>query len=198
MIRKVDPIRDLGDVKAIYNRFIKYNMKREAELFIIGCNVALRIGDLLQLKFDDIDRIVDNNSGKDIGRVELVEKKTRKGKVLTFNNAAIQAVDRLKALNPEHQYLFQRSIRKGVEAGPISRQYYSKKLLEVSESLSLNYRVNTHSMRKTFGYHAYKQGTDINVLQRLFNHSSVRETFEYIGITSDSVKEVNLNVEINI
>jgi integrase len=195
---KADPIRDLGDVKAIYNRLIKYKYHREAELFLIGCNAALRINDLLKLKFEDIQRITDSHTGKEIGKVQLQETKTRKAKELTLNSVALQSVDKLKAANPEHVYLFQRTSRNASNDAPVSRVYVFKKLKEVAESLSLNYTLSTHSMRKTFGYHAYKQGTDINVLQRLFNHSSVRETFEYIGITSDSVKEVYLNVEITI
>ncbi|KZN68261.1 hypothetical protein N473_07495 [Pseudoalteromonas luteoviolacea CPMOR-1] len=53
-------------------------------------------------------------------------------------------------------------------------------------------------MRKTFGYHSYKQGVDIKTLRRLLNHSSVKETLEYIGITEDRVKDVHIGFEITI
>ncbi len=37
-------------------------------------------------------------------------------------------------------------------------------------------------MRKTFGY---KQGTKIEIIQSLLNHSFQRETLRYIGITQE-------------
>ncbi|MGL5514270.1 MAG: hypothetical protein ACRDBM_13675 [Sporomusa sp.] len=30
--------------------------------------------------------------------------------------------------------------------------------------------MGTHTLRKTFGYHAYKSGITIEVLQKLFDH----------------------------
>ena len=49
-MKQVDPIKDLDDVRAIYNRLKKWNKHREAELVMLGCNLALRISDLLKLK----------------------------------------------------------------------------------------------------------------------------------------------------
>ncbi|WP_255473182.1 hypothetical protein [Rummeliibacillus sp. SL167] len=43
-------------------------------------------------------------------------------------------------------------------------------------------------MRKTFGYHHYKQHKDVAVLQQLFNHSAPSSiTMKYIGVTEDEV-----------
>ena len=44
-------------------------------------------------------------------------------------------------------------------------------------------RIGTHTLRKTFGYHAYNNGYDITLIQKLFNHSSQSVTLRYIGIT---------------
>lgn len=196
-MKDVSPIKDLDDVKAIYRRLQKYNKHREAELVMLGCNVALRISDLLKLRFDDIQEIEVN--GKSVGYVELGEKKTRKAKKLTINESGMACVARLRKLNPDAVYLFETSgNRTKGERKPISRQYVSTQLIDVRESLGLNYRLNTHSLRKTFGYHAYKKGTDINVLQKLFNHSSARETLIYIGINDESVRDVYLNIEIGL
>lgn len=35
---------------------------------------------------------------------------------------------------------------------------------------------------KTFGYHAYKMGKDLSVIQKLLNHSALSVTLSYIGI----------------
>ena len=51
-------------------------------------------------------------------------------------------------------------------------------------------------MRKTFGYHAYKKGMDITVIQKLLNHSSTAVTLSYIGITRDDLDNVYLNLNL--
>ena len=42
----------------------------------------------------------------------------------------------------------------------------------------LNIVVGTHTMRKTFGYHHYKQNKDVAMLQMIFNHSNPRTTLK--------------------
>jgi len=63
---EVEPVRDMKDVKRAYDWFNENKTPKEAELFYIGCNVALRAGDLLQLKFSDFDKgdFIDLNEKK--------------------------------------------------------------------------------------------------------------------------------------
>ena len=56
--------------------------------------------------------------------------------------------------------------------------------------------IGTHTMRKTFGYHAYKMGMDLSVIQKLLNHSSPAITLSYIGITRDDLDNVYLNLNL--
>ncbi|CEP83936.1 tyrosine-type recombinase/integrase [Paraclostridium sordellii] len=49
--------------------------------------------------------------------------------------------------------------------------------------------LGTHSMRKTWGYHYYKQTKDIALLQKIFNHSSPAVTLHYIGIYQDRMNK---------
>lgn len=56
--------------------------------------------------------------------------------------------------------------------------------------------IGTHSMRKTFCYFMYKNGTKLALIQDLLNHSSQRETLRYIGLTQEdkdtAVKSLDL------
>lgn len=47
-----------------------------------------------------------------------------------------------------------------------------------------------HTLRKSFGYHAYNNGYDITLIQKLFNHSSPAVTLRYIGITQDEIQDL--------
>lgn len=44
-------------------------------------------------------------------------------------------------------------------------------------------------MRKTFGYHHYKQFRDVALLQTIFNHSAPSITLRYIGITQEEINK---------
>jgi len=56
--------------------------------------------------------------------------------------------------------------------------------------------VGTHTMRKTFGYHAYKKGLDLAVIQKLLNHSSPSITLAYIGITQEDQDNVYMSLNL--
>ena len=60
-------------------------------------------------------------------------------------------------------------------------------LKRASKTANVKVNIGTHSLRKTFGYHHYKQFKDIAILQKIFNHSSVEITLRYIGIEQDEI-----------
>ncbi|MCY6485404.1 tyrosine-type recombinase/integrase [Clostridium aestuarii] len=64
--------------------------------------------------------------------------------------------------------------------------------LKVEKGKIISGEIGTHSLRKTFGYHAYNKGVSLELLIQIFNHSSKSETLRYIGITEDEKKEVYL------
>ena len=91
--------------------------------------------------------------------------------------------------------------RKGVNIA-ITRQQAYRIINNAAESLGLVERNNngsiisgeigTHTLRKTFGYHSFQNGTSLELLMDLFNHSSKTQTLKYIGITEEQKKEVYL------
>lgn len=102
--------------------------------------------------------------------------------------------------NPEFDtYIF--LSKKGVNR-PITRQQAYRIINNAAELLGIVERndkgnlihgeIGTHTLRKTFGYHSFKNGTSLELLMDLFNHSSKTQTLRYIGITEDQKKEVYL------
>lgn len=90
------------------------------------------------------------------------------------------------------KYLF--PSRKGADT-PLTRQSLWRIIHEAGTAVGLK-EIGPHSMRKTFGYFLYKQGTKTEIIQSLLNHSSQRETLRYIGITQEdkdtAVKSLDL------
>ena len=56
--------------------------------------------------------------------------------------------------------------------------------------------ISCHSLRKTLGYHAWKQGVQPVMLMNIFNHSSFQITRRYLGIEQDDRDNIFRNIEI--
>lgn len=76
------------------------------------------------------------------------------------------------------------------------RQRAYKILNDVARSVGIKEKIGTHTLRKTFGYHAYNKGYDITLIQKLFNHSSPSVTLRYIGITQEQMDDVYLSLDL--
>jgi len=79
---------------------------------------------------------------------------------------------------------------------PITRQQAYRILNEAARAVGITDQIGTHTLRKTFGYHAYKQGADITRLQYLLNHSAPSVTLRYIGITQEELDNVYLTLNL--
>jgi len=129
-------------------------------------------------------------------KITLREKKTSKVKDFPVGATAKRALREYlgdtKSLDREG-HLFP-SRKKG--NGPISRVQAYRILNEAARLAGIGERIGTHTLRKTFGYHAYKMGLDLSVIQKLMNHSSPGITLAYIGITQDDLDNVYLALNL--
>jgi integrase len=171
----VQPIRDKRDIE-LMKKSLSGNLRNQL-LFVVGINTALRVSDLLRLKVGDV-------RDKDV--LTLREKKTGKIKRFRLNQSIRKAISQLSDA-PDDEYLFRS--REGVNR-PISRQQAWNILNKAADRCGLNYEIGSHSLRKTWGFHAYESGVKLSVIQYALNHSSQRETLRYIGITQDTVDDV--------
>lgn len=147
-----------------------------ADLWRIGINLALRITDLLSLKFDDVRGDI----------LYIQEGKTKKYREIVINGSARKYIDKRRRKYPNDIYLFQsKSITLNGRIKPINRDYASKQFKLVGEEMGI--RFNTHSMRKTRGYVMHKDGVPPAMIAKILNHSSEAITLRYIGIEQEDI-----------
>ena len=184
----VQPIKDVKQIETI-KRLLRENL-RDYCLFVLGINAGLRISDLLRLRILDVW-----DEGKPKDRISLREAKTNKYKDFPIsNNAKVAIRDYLKTrtiLN-ENEPLFLSRKNKGF----LLRQQAYRILNDVAKAVGIKEKIGTHTLRKTFGYHAFNNGYDITLIQRLFNHSSPSITLRYIGITQEQMDDVYLSLDL--
>jgi len=139
---------------------------------VLGINTGLRIGDMLQLKVEDV---------RNKTHILLKEQKTGKTKKFFINSALRDEIDKYIKNMADYEYLFQS--RNGSNQ-PLSRSQAYRIFNKAGKEVGLD-SISCHSTRKTFGYHHYKQHKDVALLQELFNHSAPSITLDYIGINQD-------------
>ena len=79
---------------------------------------------------------------------------------------------------------------------PITRQQAYRIIHQAAEAIGIEGKIGTNSMRKTFGFHAYKRGIAISLLQKHFNHSTPSETLRYLGISKD--EKIRTEIDVNL
>ena len=175
----VEAIKTKRDIELIDN-FLNKNYTKLSPLFKFGINTALRISDILTLKFEHIQG----------DKLNIKEIKTGKKRTVDLNTGALQAIERLKTIDNEAVYLFQSNGNRVTTVKPYNYSYVIRAFKEASyiNGLSMPYKLGTHSMRKTFGYHQYTYNdVPLSRLMALFGHTSEAITLRYIGITSEDI-----------
>lgn len=169
----VYPIKDKEKI-AQMKKILSSN-KRNLLLFNLGINSGLRVSDILALNIKDV---------KDKTFIELREQKTNKYKQFPINEkiqSDIKEFIQNKNID-EPLFLSQKDNR-------LSRVQAYKILRKAAKEVGIEVHIGTHSLRKTFGYHHYKQFDDIVLLQKIFNHSSPAVTLRYIGLEQETINE---------
>ena len=71
---------------------------------------------------------------------------------------------------------------------------YRKKLKKAAKDSNIKYRISTHSLRKSFGYWIHKthpfDPDCLLSLQKLFSHSDLQTTMDYIGLTEEKNRQL--------
>ena len=182
-MNEVDPIkstRKLGAIKAL----LRGSNLRDYALFAFGINAALRVGDLLALKVGDVL----DGRGEIRGEIRVRMQKTGAEVRVDIPQTARDALSEYLQTRDLTDYdapLFPG--RDG--ARPLHRSTVHRIIQRAAEAVGLEGRYSSHSLRKTWGYHAHKRGFDIHVISQKLGHADAGVTRRYIGITADDVKD---------
>ena len=184
-----EPIRNKKQVRELAGYWLERGNFRNYALIVLGVCTALRIGDLLRLMWVDV---YDEASGAFRSHITVTERKTGKQKIIALNK---QAATALRLLHPHRRGVFVfASNRK--EDRAISRVQAWRIVRAAADAIGLVGRIACHSLRKTFGYFAWKAGVMPVMLMDIFNHSSFEITRRYLGISQDDRDEVYMSMAL--
>jgi integrase len=186
----VEPIRDRKKIAQIKNLLRGEKRYRDLLLFVVGINTALRISDLLQLQ---IGHFLDDR-GRIRQRLWIKERKRGKRHEVVINESIREAFEAYLSANPKigekpENYIFFNP-KTNDYSHPIKRGQSWKFITTICREVGLRGNFGTHSLRKTWGYHARMQGVDLALIMHKLNHESIAYTKRYLGITDDELQAV--------
>lgn len=190
------PIRDKGQLKKFKTFYAgRHGGVRNSTLIAMGLNTALRISDILSLTCRDVY----GEDGVPRSHIVVREQKTGKENRICLNKALRRALAdyrrflvQTRAHEEGNPYLFPSVKKKGA---PLSRFQAYHIISGAASGTGMEDHISCHSLRKTFCYHAWRQGTDPLLIMLLLNHSSIRITMRYLCIEQDDKDAVYRKIQ---
>jgi integrase len=157
---------------------------RDRMLFLIGINSALRVSDLVKLRVSDFDFSE--------GRIIVREQKTGKAKNHLLHPLVAEKL---------HQFILNRGLKDYIfcsqKGGHISTQRVRYIITKAAEVCGYKH-ISTHTMRKTFGYQAWKAKQPFPLIMAAFNHVDPKVTKRYLGIQQDDLDGMTSSLHFGI
>ena len=188
------PIRSkqlLHDFKEYY--LTKQSNSRNYTLILMGLNTALRINDILHLTWGNV---YCTEHRRFYTHLLITEKKTEKETRILINRELQETLLSYRKTQPSRadtDYLFPSPRKTGF---PLSRYQAYRIVRKAAEAVGIEDVIRCHSLRKTFGYHAWKMGTPPALLMEIYNHSSFQITKHYLGIEQDDKDAIFRDIQL--
>ena len=191
--KQVEPIKNKKDLMKLIT-YLKATSLRNYTIVVVGMNVLLRAGDLLELKWSDV--LEEDMTYK--RKIWITEEKTNKQREIHFNHDSIDALtlykDSLNLFNVNDYIFTSRKVNKNGEK-KLDVKALHKIIKDTCKELNIKGNFGTHTLRKTGAYHIYNDNIATNPalltrLQKILNHSSQAATLRYIGIETQETDDI--------
>lgn len=182
---KVEAIKEIKQIQTI-KKLLSDN-PRDLCLFTLGINTNLRASDLLRITAGDVRNLQPGDM------LQLKEKKTKKTRTITLNKSAVDTIQGLLGSIEcqDTDFLF-----KG-QRGVLTVPSVNRLVKAWCKQINLQGNYGSHTLRKTFGYMQRTQiNTGIPELMVMFNHSSQKQTLDYLCIQPEEIKDAYMKLEL--
>lgn len=162
---------------------LKHTSNEELKLlFILAFNTGMRLGELTNLKWENVDLkyetiIVKNDTS--------FSTKSRKDRIIPMNR-------KVSELFKKKAYSRQLSVYVFTKSGGIkfNNDYITKNFKKVVRRAKLNDKIHFHTLRHSFASRLVQKGASIYIVKELLGHSDVSTTQIYSHLEQSNLKEV--------
>jgi len=184
----VEPIKDIGKIMEM-KKLLREQSQRDLLLFVLGINTGIRVSDLLSLKVEDV---YEGGCFKEF--LYINDLKYNEKKAFYLNKSVNKE---LKIYFDGHDFEQDSYLFKSKKNNqPITRQQAYRIINHAAKEVGIPGKIGTHTLRKTFGYHAYRKGIAISIIKEIYGHHTPNETLRYLGVKKSEERPIKVDVNL--
>ena len=145
---------------------------RDATLILIGYRHALRVSELVSLRWDQVDL------GQ--GHLHVVRRKNGVDCTHPLRGPEIRALRRLQRDYPDTPYVFVTE-----RGGPLTDSTFRKLVARAGVKAKIKFPVHPHMLRHGCGFKLANDGQDTRAIQHYMGHRNIQHTVRYTELASD-------------
>ncbi len=153
-------------------------LARDRLIFELLYGCGLRVGELVGLNLDDLDR------GE---RWIRVRGKGRKERLVPFGRTAAEALDRYLQARPATD---QRALLLNSRRGRLTARSVERIVKRYALALMGDPSLHPHSLRHAFATHLLSDGADLRAIQELLGHASLSTTQKYTQLSLEELMKI--------
>jgi site-specific recombinase XerD len=175
--RREEKLPEIFSVDEIRKIFAQITNLKHKSIFSLGYGCGLRVSEILNLKFTDIDR-----SRKIIN---IRSAKGNKDRVVILDDSILRLLeDYYREFKPKI-YVFNGHFKDQYTESSIN-QFLKKYCAKAG----IKKKIYIHLLRHCFATHLYESGTEMVLIQRLLGHSNIKTTQVYAKISIQTINKV--------
>jgi len=181
---KLPIVLSVEEIQMMFN--VCENLKHKVILSLLYSG-GLRVSELINLKWEHIDR------SRMV--INVIQAKGKKDRQVGLSADLIPLLEKYY-----NEYLPTEFVLNGQFSNQYSERSVGEVIKQLADKAGIKKRVYTHLIRHCFATHLVELGTDINIIQRLLGHSSVKTTAIYTHISHNLISKVNnpfSNINLN-
>jgi type 1 fimbriae regulatory protein FimE len=145
---------------------------RDVTLILIGYRHALRVSELVSLRWDQTDL------GK--GLLHVVRRKNGVDSTHPLRGPELRALRRLQRDYPDTPYVFVTE-----RGGPLTDSTFRKLIARAGLKAKIKFPVHPHMLRHGCGYKLANDGQDTRAIQHYMGHRNIQHTVRYTELAAD-------------
>ena len=186
---KVDPIRNLGDIKRVKYNLLKAQQYRNHCLFTLGINTAWRANELLSL---NVSQVIGLAAGDTL---HLKQSKTDEYRTVLLNAVAVESI-RLWLAHYDFKLCVNAPLFPSRQFGRLGVPALCNLVKLWCLQAGVAGHFGSHSLRKTWGYRQRMNDASVALISRVLGHANEAQTLAYLGILAEEIRALYLGVEL--
>lgn len=175
--RKEHKLPEVLSTDEIKQLFAAVENKKHRTILMLGYSAGLRLGEIIRLKINDIDR--------DRMQIRVIQSKGKKDRYTKLSVKFLAVMDEYTEEYHPKEYLFE-----GADGDDYSPRSIQNMIRDIVAKTTIKKHVTMHTLRHTFATHSLENGVDLRYIQAMLGHESSKTTEIYTHVTTRGFDQI--------